>query len=171
MSMMKKGVESFKGQVVEAGHEELRYSGYSIFGTYGMVLNADGTYTKHVVSGEGESITVDATADQIQAYKDKVDADKKARMEAYQAEQVRIEAVTVRKGKKVRVISGRKVAKGTEGIVFWMKEMVFSPRFKNGYNKGADAVQIGIALYDTKNARGGFANVAWTYLNNVEVVL
>jgi hypothetical protein len=192
---------------VETGVDEWRGSDYSMFGSYGIVANADGTYTKHIASGMNESVTLDAPADMIQAYKDKLAADeaeRKAKWEAYleankktpeqikaeaekeeaskirleaklHEEGLRIQAMNVCKGKKVRVVAGRNVAKGTEGIVFWMKSMTFNSNFggyrHSGYNKGEQTVKIGIALDDTKDAQGRFKNVAWTYLKNVEVVL
>lgn len=166
MSMMKNGVESFKGQVVEAGTHEFRMSDYSQFSPYGVILKADGSYETVF----GEQAVVDATPDQIQAYKDKVAVDDAARVAKAEAHAAELEAKTIRKGKRVKVVRGRKVALGTEGIVFWMKEQVFSPRFKNGYKHGPDAVKIGIALDDVKDARGRHMNVAWTYEANVEVV-
>lgn len=79
-------------------------------------------------------------------------------------------AATVDKGKRVRVVRGRKVEHGVEGVIFYWSEATYSPRFKNGYKQGPDAVKIGIALDDTRDARGRFVNVAWTYAANVEVV-
>jgi hypothetical protein len=66
----------------------------------------------------------------------------------------------VEKGDRVRVNRGRKVAKGTEGVVFFMQEVRFS--YHNVQTK------IGVATTDRKDARGRFVDVAWTYLANVD---
>jgi len=65
----------------------------------------------------------------------------------------------VEKGDRVRVALGRKVAKGTEGTVFFMQAVSFSYYSKE--------VKIGIATTDRK-VNGRFADVAWTYLKNVD---
>lgn len=61
------------------------------------------------------------------------------------------------KDRKVRVVKGRKVPKGTEGILFWKGEY-------QHYTK------VGIALSEEKDEKGGYKDVAWTYLKNIEVV-
>lgn len=109
---------------------------------------------------------VDASPEVQAAYQAYLDA---AADKARQA-QAALEAKTPRMGKKVRVVRGRKVPIGTEGVIFWMQEQTFTPRFKNGWKHGPDAVKVGIALDDTRDARGRYANVAWTYIANVEVV-
>lgn len=50
----------------------------------------------------------------------------------------------VEHGKVMRVVRGRKVPKGTEGRVFWMRDG-----------------RVGLALSDRKDARGYHADVAW----------
>lgn len=74
-------------------------------------------------------------------------------------------------GKKVRVVRGRKVKIGTEGVIFWSQEQTFTPRFKHGWRKGPDTVKIGIAITDERNDHGRLVNVVWTYAKNVEVVI
>lgn len=86
------------------------------------------------------------------------------------AEAAIVEAKTPGMGKRVKVVRGRKVPIGTVGIIFWMKEATYSPRFRNGYRRGPDTVKIGIALSEQKDTRGRYMDVAWTYLANVEVV-
>jgi hypothetical protein len=66
----------------------------------------------------------------------------------------------VHKGDRVRVVRGRKVAKGTEGVVFFMQDVSFA------YH--CTETKIGIATTDRKDARGRFIDVAWTCLKNVE---
>lgn len=85
------------------------------------------------------------------------------------------DARRVAKGKRVRVVKGRKVKIGTEGLVFYMGE--------RSYGYGSRATRIGIALDDdemereTRERRDGSTytvsrhkNVVWTYLHNVEVI-
>jgi len=160
--------ENYKGRVVETGTHEYRMSDYSEFGRYAIILLNDGTYFR--VQGYDLKVEVDASPEQVQAYKDHVAAAKAAAMAKIAADRAELEAKTPRIGKRVRVVKGRKVAIGTEGILFWMKEMTFTPRFRNGYKKGPDTVKIGIALDDAKDARGRFVNVAWSYIQNIEVV-
>jgi len=55
------------------------------------------------------------------------------------------------KGDMVRVVRGRKVPHGTEGVLFWMKEQAYD---------GKTVVRIGV-----KDSEG---EAHWTYLKNVE---
>lgn len=90
----------------------------------------------------GGSCTVDAT-DEV-----------KAKANAYLVEWAlnvlrdhdKADAAKPTKGKRVKVVRGRKVPLGTEGILFYMEDQVFSPRYHGGYRKGPDAVKVGIAL-------------------------
>ena len=105
---------------------------------------------------------VDATPEVIAAYNEyrRVQADKA------QVEFLKEEAKKPGKGKKVRVVRGRKVAIGTEGVIFWMGGV-------RGYSASkwtSKSEKIGIALDDTRDAQGHYVNVAWTYASNVEVV-
>ena len=98
----------------------------------------------------------------------------KAAYQAYlgvEAEKARLERITIEAktpgiGKKVRVVKGNKVAVGTEGVIFWV-----GLAKKYGPSRWVKPVtKIGIALDDTKDARGRYANVVWTYIDNVEVI-
>ena len=110
---------------------------------------------------------VDATPEVVAAYEEYRQNEAKKLMVAREERL----AKQIVKGKKVRVIRGRKVAIGTEGVVFWMKAQNFTPRFRNGYNPSEpDTIKIGIALDDQKDERGRNVNVAWTYAKNVEVI-
>jgi len=60
-------------------------------------------------------------------------------------------------GKLVRVTRGRKVPKGTQGRVFWMKDDTWG-------------VRLGIATSDRKDARGRNLDVAWVAASNCDVV-
>lgn len=93
--------------------------------------------------------TIDADAEVVQAYEDYL-AEKAAR-EAATAARLTREANErrVAKGKRVRVVRGRKVARGTEGVVIWRGVSNYG-----GY-------RVGI-----KDAAG---TVHWTAEGNVEV--
>lgn len=71
----------------------------------------------------------------------------------------------VTKGRRVRVERGRKVPKGTEGLVIYERERTF------GYHR--TSIQIGIATSDVKiqGERGEmYRDVVWTYEHNCEVL-
>lgn len=57
-------------------------------------------------------------------------------------------AQDVEVGMRVRVVRGRKVPIGTEGVVLWMDGRVVTPRYRNGYKRGPDYVAVGIATTD-----------------------
>lgn len=68
----------------------------------------------------------------------------------------------VRPGRRVRVTKGRNVPLGTEGVVESMREQTFGPRYRNGYKRGPDAVQVMLRTDD---------GTLWrTYAANLEVV-
>lgn len=62
------------------------------------------------------SCVVDATPEVLEKYR----AWKEAQRQAYIAEKQRQEMLTPSRGKKVRVVKGRKLSHGTEGIIFWV---------------------------------------------------
>lgn len=64
----------------------------------------------------------------------------------------------VTRDKMVRVARGRKVPIGTVGRVFWTGT--------DGYGKA----KVGIALDDTKDARGRYANIVWIAAANCDVI-
>lgn len=109
---------------------------------------------------------VDATPIVQRAYEAYVEAESEASAEL--EHQLRAKQPEV--GKRVRVVRGRKVPIGTEGVIFWMQPQTFSPRFRNGYKTGPDTIKIGIALNQDRDAKNRYVNVAWTYAQNVEVV-
>jgi len=98
---------------------------------------------------ERDVAAIDVGAEVAEAYAGYL-AEKRAR-EAATAERLRREAEErrVAKGKRVRVVRGRKVARGTEGVVIWRGQSNYG-----GY-------RIGI-----KDAAG---EVHWTAESNVEV--
>jgi hypothetical protein len=67
------------------------------------------------------------------------------------------EARTVRKGKTVKVVKGRKVPRGTVGKVIWVGD-------------GRWGKRVGLATSDLRDDRGWHVDVEWTALSNVEVV-
>ena len=157
------------GQVLSLG--EHNYHDDSDF--YALVWNAEKNKPEEVGYGTtrawtySNSAKVDATAEVQAAYAEY----RQNEVEKASVARAELEAKKVIKGRKVRVIRGRKVAIGTEGIVFWIKAQNFTPRFRNGYNPSTpDTVKIGIALDDQKDERGRNVNVAWTYAQNVEVI-
>ena len=66
---------------------------------------------------------------------------------------------TIGKGKKVKVVKGRKVPIGTIGECFWIKKVNYD-RYNRWYN---ETTRIGI-----KDSKG---NVYWTDANNCEVII
>lgn len=127
--------------------------------------------------GEGLSYEIDATEEAAAAYEGwqagKVVSDglqERERWERNHRERLR----TVDKGKWVRVTAGRKVAHGTEGIVFWIQEQSY-------YGRRQYKIGIGVPRPDgtfrktTRAKRNGdtyetYADVKWTYAHNVEVI-
>lgn len=79
-------------------------------------------------------------------------ADERAR--AYKAEQ---EARTFRSGKRCKVVRGRKVPLGTEGVIFWMGHDNYGKR------------KLGIATTERKE-NGRYADVVWTAESNCELL-
>lgn len=96
-------------------------------------VNFDGTKISEVYIGCGHDgkvaeAVVDASPATIAAYEAFVaNAAREAEERRLQAEAER-EANTIRKGKTVRVVRGRKIAKGTEGRVFWYGQTQFGMR-------------------------------------------
>jgi hypothetical protein len=68
------------------------------------------------------------------------------------------------KGDIVEVVKGRKVTKGSIGILFYIGDAR-----SYGYRQ-QPSESIGIALSDRRNDRGQYIDVAWTYMKNVKVV-
>lgn len=140
---------------------------------YALVWNPDLEKVERVPVGDSEfaggtqeyQVVVDAPADIMIAFEAwKAGRAKgkalRERMSEYDAREQRTqeERQTPRRGKTVRVIKGRKLPLGTEGLVFW----VGGDRFGN--------TKLGIATSDRKDSRGFWADVKWTYAQNVEVI-
>lgn len=81
---------------------------------------------------------VDATPERRAAY-EAYEAEQRSRAAQRQAE---CDANTPTKGKRVRVVKGRKIAHGTEGQVFWFGEQtVFGANYANGYKAAGRAAR------------------------------
>jgi hypothetical protein len=108
---------------------------------------------------------VDAPAEIIARYHEQNNARIAAEKAAYEAEQARERRLQITKGKVVKVVKGRKVAKGTTGLVFW--------EGNNGYGP-----TVGIALTPAQGQRqgnngktyNGYLNVVFISTLNLEVV-
>lgn len=108
--------------------------------------------------------TVDAPPEIMAQYEAAVAAEKaeRERLEverAERAEQERELAAWNRPehGKRMQVVRGRKVKKGTVGLVFWLDDC-------------RNPSRVGLALSPEKDSRGRFTNVAWVdaqYLANL----
>jgi hypothetical protein len=124
--------QSYVGKVIQTFSKTERFmmDDYALF-YYATVVEEDGSY-KNVCLGNSEfgrdiEATVDASPEMIQAYEDHVDhlrvereAEYAARMTQEAEERAQAEALEPVKGARVRVVKGRKVPKGTEGVVFWL---------------------------------------------------
>jgi hypothetical protein len=131
-------------------------------------LNPDGTLDRRCVGNSEFGCdfrpTVDSSPEGKAAYAAALEAEAAAREASRNARAAEArkyaeecEARVPRKGRKVIVVRGRKVAKGTTGIVMWYGDSKF------GY-------RVGIATSDSRDSRGFYADVVWTAASNVEVV-
>lgn len=104
---------------------------------------------------------VDATPEVVAAYEAHCEAARKREHEAREA----ADAALPKRGRRVRVVRGRKVPRGTEGEVIWYgagKNFGPVPRYRGGWSTAAP-MRVGI-----KDAAG---TVHWTAASNVEVVI
>ena len=125
---------------------------------YCQVWNPETMTTETVALGSNFDLcmtrgtaTVDASpeilaevAQQVAEAKTKQQAEQQARWAREAAERAEREANRPVQGKVMKVVRGRKVAQGTVGTVFWMRDG-----------------RVGLALDDSKDARGRHVNVAW----------
>lgn len=137
---------------------------------YAIVLADDGAlqrvdYATTRYGGSG-SCRVDAT--------DEVKIAARAWLKTWAREQIQrivdLDSKIVKDGRIVKVVRGRKVPLGTTGRIFYWREDTYSPRYRNGYKTGPDSIKIGIATTDRRDERGRYADVAWTYAANCEIV-
>lgn len=66
-------------------------------------------------------------------------------------------------GKRVRIVRGRKVPIGTEGVIFWLGEVNY------GHSRWTAQTKIGISPSGEKTGMI-YTDAIWTYGSNVEVV-
>lgn len=157
MSIMINGVESFIGQIVYADNPVLQVMS-DVWDNcpFVVVAKSDGTF--ETVWAEYTENSVDASPELIKAYTDKIERERKEAQFKERKRNFYNSMTAPCYGRTVEVVRGRKVAKGTKGILFWMR-------------KGCYGTKIGIAVDGAKDSRGRFVNVAWTYLHNIEVVV
>jgi hypothetical protein len=153
---VKTGTETFAGKVVKVDRREERImSDVWDWVTYAVVIMPDGTFYEFPISYE-ETAAADTTPEELAAYWEWWKAKNLAEAKAAADRAAEIEAATIRVGKTVEVVRGRKVAIGTVGKVFWIGDTTWGKK-------------VGIALDDAKNASGRYTNVAFTAIGNVEV--
>jgi len=121
-------------------------------------VHLGGAFELNTKSGDA---VVDILPKYLEIHIGQVEADQKAREEAYRkrmAEEAHKRALDAHnapeKGKVMRVVRGRKVPQGTTGKVFWIGDG-----------------RVGLALSDEKDERGWHKDVAWVnaaYLENTE---
>ena len=100
---------------------------------------------------------VDATPETLKAWDDLKAEQKRQRQyeERLVTEHYRKQAWdSPERGKQMRVVRGRKIPKGTEGIVFWVREG-----------------RVGLALDDQRDLQGHYTNVVWIDGQNLENIL
>jgi len=107
----------------------------------------DGPYGEPVVDATPEVMTA------YRAFLDKQEALAKAAEEAGAREKALREWNPPKIGRRMRVVRGRKVPKGTEGTVFWVRDG-----------------RCGLARSDARDERGRFVDVAWVDAEYVENV-
>lgn len=153
---------TFEGAVLRTGE----VNGYDDSDFYAEVWN-ETTGTVHRVTyatTRGWTYANSASVDATPEVREKAAAFFAARNLESRIAAAKVEAATPTKGKAVKVVKGRKVAKGTTGTVVWYGEGRYfgaRPRFRNGWNV-AGPLRVGL-----KDAEG---TVHWTDASNVEVI-
>lgn len=143
------GTVEYAGRVIDVRE---RYQGNDRYVWEATVQQADGTFTEVPFRWEcmgqigGGSAEADATPEVSAAYVAHRQAEASRRYRELEA----VRAREVSKGKRLRVMRGRKVAHGTEGECIWLGD--------NGYG-----FRVGI--------RTDAGEVVWTAAKNTEVVL
>jgi len=121
-------------------------------------------YSNFELQDQVARATIDATPEVLAAYKAWQEAQaeqarkaEQARCDREAAERAEIAAKDPQKGRRVRVVRGRNVPIGTEGVVIW--------RGSNDYGE-----RVGIATSDRRDANGKNLDVVWTAVSNVEAL-
>lgn len=149
---LKTGEITYVGQVVDASG---RAGGQTFGWSYTAIVAVDGGYqrisTGWYYDGDGETTAdaeVDAPAAVLAQYAADIALVEELRAEVIEVAEAAHQARIVEKGKRVVVVRGRKVAKGTTGVCIWVGSGTYGDR-------------VGI-----KDDAG---EVHWTALTNVEV--
>lgn len=127
MAISRNGVISHVGLVLGHGHTHWNDSMH-IETFHAMVWDAannqpQDVYYRDDYSNQAGSFEVDATPEVLAAYAVYV-----AKVQAeYQAYMAKVERKRIDTGKFVTVVSGRKIAKGTRGLVFWVGNNGYGP--------------------------------------------
>jgi hypothetical protein len=153
----KAGSIEFEGKTLSNSLE--RYLGFDRYRDYALVWT--GTSVVEITIGDGYcSLTntlahaeKDATEETLEQVRQWEKAKAESARQVREKREREKEAKTIRKGKRVRVIKGRKIEKGTEGEVFWTG--------KNKYNPS----EIRLGFKDSKG------ETFWTSEKNVEVII
>jgi len=101
---------------------------------YAIVIGADGARDSVYVSNPAQVVVdapreiVDAYRAEIEARRAAVEAKRLAAIAAREAEEAAREAALPLRGRRVRVVRGRKIAKGLEGVAFWYGETKYGWR-------------------------------------------
>jgi hypothetical protein len=168
MFRVKSDVESFVGCVVLIRNRVERImSDVWDDVTYAVVWDAEATAFREVhvrcseFSGHWRACvaTVDGTPEVFELYEAHLVGDLfRKKLDAYDREVYArlVEAATIRNGRKVRVVRGRKIPQGTEGIVFYQKE-------------GRWGTQLGIRTSDRREGRN-WLDAVWVSQDNCAVV-
>lgn len=152
-------IVTYEGRVLRVFREDYRaMSDVYTVALFAEVLENDGTIQRHMVNAgfecdvNGGTAEVDATPEVLAAakiYNDVVAAERTARHLMRMAEEKEAERKRPSKGKTLKVVKGRKVPVGTEGVCIWL-------------GNGQYGSRVGI-----KDSAG---NVHWTAASNCEAV-
>ncbi len=129
---------TYVGRVLET--RERNYWDDSDF--YAIVWDDETGHPKHVDYASTRYWTYDnyATVDADEATLAAYAAWRAARAAEGRAAAAAAEAATVRKGKLVRVVKGRKIPIGTEAVVGWIGDNRYGPGLRVGLRIGGDMV-------------------------------
>jgi len=99
-----------------------------------------------------DTAEVDATPDilaKLEAHEDRQELIRQERERIREIGELRFAHNRVERGKRMKVVRGRKVPKGTTGVVFWL-----------GVDNWGNT-KAGIALSDERDSRERYSDVAW----------
>ena len=167
---IKSEVETYKGCVIKTFYKDVRImSDVWEMHTFAEVWDFETFSVKEVfISGESNrmdgifrSVIIDATPEVLEVVrfwkfgKDFRNAEISydiAQQKDYQLRK------TPNKGKWVEVVKGKKVPRGTKGLVFWI-----------GVDNWGNS-KVGVAVSPERNNHGGYVDVVWTQQSNCTVL-